>query len=82
MDTPYEGFHLLLEASKIMDAGNGESKGKLIKLCCLIKSQDDLCNEIDIYIVNLFVKIRFFNRIKILNNKEPLVLILILSTRG
>ena len=124
MDTPYEGFHLLLEASKIMDSridekqkiwinlrsfGNltipsqvlvdnvvkwgkwfdhfhGDSINKLEnpieKLCCLIKSQDDLCNEIDIYIVNLFVKIRFFNRIKILNNKEPLVLILILSTRG
>ena len=38
MDTPYEGFHLLLEASKIMNAGNGESKGKLIK--------DFSCNHI------------------------------------
>ena len=71
---------------KWFDHFHGDSINKLEnpieKLCCLIKSQDDLCNEIDIYIVNLFVKIRFFNRIKILNNKEPLVLILILSTRG
>ena len=52
------------------------------KLCLLIESQDNLSNEIDSYIINLFVIIHFFQRIKLLIIKEPLVLILMLSTRG
>ena len=49
------------------------------QLCYLIEWRQNFSNAIDVYIVNLFVKIRFFNRIKILNNKKPLVLIIILS---
>ena len=53
MDTPYEGFHLLLEASKIMDSRNRESKCKLIK--------DFSCNHIKLLLLlSLLLKMFFY----------------------
>ena len=58
---------------KVFDIFHGEAIHMGIqpidKLCCRIVSQFAISTEIDKYVVELFVKVRFFQRIKLLNER-------------